>query len=588
MVDVDNALLRFAQLTDEQKEVVVQQAIYKLTEKKSESDKEFDTLHSDNAAKIIINETEESTPEESTPEETTPEETTPEETTPEETTPEESAPEESTPEETDVGSEVSDGMSELVDALATEVEQIKGDGEVSSTEVIGFFDNMMQMVTLLINAKPKTERKKKSSIDYMVERVAKEFDTKDEMDAYLKEHPDADKARHTFKKTVPQTKPDAPSSEKVKPDAPSSEKVKSDAPSAEEVTQKKPPVDADKDTTTNESESVPEDKREALKNKIKDFSTKIKDSISGASKSVKRLTEDEGYRNEKLKSVANGIKGSPKKVGKTLLDSAKAELKEIKHAGHAVGKLAKGKKLDKEDKHALYAAGVYVAGTALAAVTGGALGGALALGHSFKLHVAIKALHKMADEGFLGFEAYETVHHALDAISHIASDRTAQDEEEEQRVLINWLLASVTRVLEEGISKEEMDKILDGVDYSDAEKALKVDFKVKGEKKSPKKNPAKKKTKKKASQDDIEDEMIERISSDSMIDRVAYEHFSSRGNQTNRKDKDTMVDTGGSSKGREREPHFKPPRDDVKNRFKPKKKIEKDSDLDEDPDNRPD
>ena len=50
----------------------------------------------------------------------------------------------------------------------------------------------------------------------------------------------------------------------------------------------------------------------------------------------------------------------------------------------------------------------------------------------------------------------------------------------------------------------------------------------------------------------------------------------------------TMADTGGSSKGREREPDFKPPRDDVKNRFKPKKVTEKDSDSEKDPDKRPD
>lgn len=42
----------------------------------------------------------------------------------------------------------------------------------------------------------------------------------------------------------------------------------------------------------------------------------------------------------------------------------------------------------------------------------------------------------------------------------------------------------------------------------------------------------------------------------------------SRGNQTRRKDKDLMQDTGGISKGRDREPHVKPPRDDVKERYR--------------------
>ena len=63
-------------------------------------------------------------------------------------------------------------------------------------------------------------------------------------------------------------------------------------------------------------------------------------------------------------------------------------------------------------------------------------------------------------------------------------------------------------------------------------------------------------------------------------ERVAK--WAARGLQVRRKDKDLMQDTGGISKGRDREPHAKPPRDDVKKRHKTKrkKKDEKDKDLD--------
>jgi len=63
-----------------------------------------------------------------------------------------------------------------------------------------------------------------------------------------------------------------------------------------------------------------------------------------------------------------------------------------------------------------------------------------------------------------------------------------------------------------------------------------------------------------------------------------------RGLQVKRKDKDLMSDTGGASKGRDREPEFKPPRDDVKERYRTKRKTPKDRDLDteKDPDDRPD
>jgi hypothetical protein len=62
--------------------------------------------------------------------------------------------------------------------------------------------------------------------------------------------------------------------------------------------------------------------------------------------------------------------------------------------------------------------------------------------------------------------------------------------------------------------------------------------------------------------------------------------FAARGFQIRRKDKDTMSDTGGVSKSREREPHQKPPRDDVKERYRTKDKPapERERDTDKDTD----
>lgn len=58
---------------------------------------------------------------------------------------------------------------------------------------------------------------------------------------------------------------------------------------------------------------------------------------------------------------------------------------------------------------------------------------------------------------------------------------------------------------------------------------------------------------------------------DRIADAVARWFIAGRGNQVRRKDKDLMQDTGGVSKGRDREPHQKPPRDDVKKRYKEKR-----------------
>lgn len=66
-----------------------------------------------------------------------------------------------------------------------------------------------------------------------------------------------------------------------------------------------------------------------------------------------------------------------------------------------------------------------------------------------------------------------------------------------------------------------------------------------------------------------------------LADRVAVDFAAARGMQVNRKDKDTMSDTGGSSKTRDREPDKKPRREDVRKPFRTKTRTdeEKDSDL---------
>jgi hypothetical protein len=68
--------------------------------------------------------------------------------------------------------------------------------------------------------------------------------------------------------------------------------------------------------------------------------------------------------------------------------------------------------------------------------------------------------------------------------------------------------------------------------------------------------------------------------------------FAAKGMQVRRKDKDLMSDTGGTSKGRDREPHQKPPREDMENRYRTKdtpskereKDTQKDPDMKSDPD----
>lgn len=76
--------------------------------------------------------------------------------------------------------------------------------------------------------------------------------------------------------------------------------------------------------------------------------------------------------------------------------------------------------------------------------------------------------------------------------------------------------------------------------------------------------------------------IVRRIALSMLSDRVAYDFLSSRGQQTQRKDKDLMSDTGGISKNRQRDPLIKPPRSDSHNRYRTKDKTpdQRDPDVD--------
>jgi len=77
---------------------------------------------------------------------------------------------------------------------------------------------------------------------------------------------------------------------------------------------------------------------------------------------------------------------------------------------------------------------------------------------------------------------------------------------------------------------------------------------------------------------------------ESIVANLVVSLLGSRGNQVNRKDKDLMSDTGGTSKLREREPEQKPPREDMKKPYRTKDRPseERDRDTDKDSDKKSD
>ena len=178
-VATQGVFVRFAQLSDEDKKKVKDKVKKKLKEKGGKPKKEAPKGKKENGKKEKgkvppqFKKKEEEVPEEKVEVEEEVQEETPEE---EESVTEEEVPSEEAPSGEVPSEEGQDGGSieTIVDELKQEVELIQKDGQVTPSEVIGLFDNLMQMVQTLIESK---HPKKTASVvgwdpNAMVDRIA--------------------------------------------------------------------------------------------------------------------------------------------------------------------------------------------------------------------------------------------------------------------------------------------------------------------------------------------------------------------------------------------------------------------------------
>lgn len=277
--------------------------------------------------------------------------------------------------------------------------------------------------------------------------LAREFPNTNALHDYLDEHPDADKSKHWVREM----------------------KDEDGAHETEFKTQRPPKKDDEgaqkRDDPSKEDASGAAGKVRGLLNKVKGVSKAMVESVTSAPKKVQEFATNPEVRKKTLDSVAAKIKASPKKITERVIESAKHELGEFKHAGHAVKKLFKKppEKWTTKDKKAVYATSVYVASMAIAASGGGAVMAAGAFGKSFTMHVGIKAVHAVLDEGFIHFEAGEMALHLLHHL-HLAAE-----EDESEQILVGNLTMAVAKVLSEGLSDEEMESILKGTEEPDVD-----------------------------------------------------------------------------------------------------------------------
>lgn len=218
---------------------------------------------------------------------------------------------------------------------------------------------------------------------------------------------------------------------------------------------------------------------------VKGVSKSVAKSIRNAPKNVQKFVVDKDYRDKVTKAAAKAAKEAPGKIKQAVLDSGKSELKAIfKETPKILASLVKEQRAPtRAEAKTLYGVGVYVAGTVLAmSGAGGAgvlLAGARAFGHSLGLHIGIKAINRLADEGFLAYEAVESAAQAggmadalplntgdlpglnqiWDAVSTVVTGAEKKSEPTMER-MVERLIEIVTDELEKGLSDEDIAEIL--------------------------------------------------------------------------------------------------------------------------------
>ena len=306
--------------------------------------------------------------------------------------------------------------------------------------------------------------------------VAFQFSSPSALKSYLKEHPKADKSKHTVVK--PKSKPT-----EHKPGLIKSLKETFRHVLFDDFTEVK------QEASKNLSKLVTKAKATKWKKVSKDIQTEL----SEGSDAVKSFFGNRRYRRRKMKALGASLKKGAKAAAATIWKSVKHEAHELKDGAKAFKQvLTPGSApLDKKQKKSLYSLATYAAGAAIAAAGGGVLLAGASTGKSFAAHVAVKSVSHLLDSFFVHGEAthlgYEVGHHALHhaphavetaasvattalkALSHIASVRTAADDEDKEdkfgEGLLTAILEAVSNVLDGDMTDDEVTAMISGDDY---------------------------------------------------------------------------------------------------------------------------
>lgn len=244
-------------------------------------------------------------------------------------------------------------------------------------------------------------------------RVALEFPNEKAFREYLKEHPNADKSKHTVAKP-------------------------------------------------HDDEGHDEEKpKTSWKDRLKSLSDKARSFVKEAPKNVKKFIENPEFRRKALLDAHKTLTESPEKIAKRVAKTVKDEVHEWKEAGEGIKSVLSGKKMSKAQKKAVKTVAFHVALTAAATVlttTGGPLVAAGAFGKSMAKHIAMKTasnalghVHILEEFGHVGY-----------GVAHLVQKLAAKNDHE--MALVNLSLAALAKELEKLDDDETIVAALEGME----------------------------------------------------------------------------------------------------------------------------
>ena len=256
-------------------------------------------------------------------------------------------------------------------------------------------------------------------------RVAYEFSNEKELRKYLREHPGADRSKHTVRK--PSGRP-APEHD---------------------------------DTDHSQGDHGGHEAPRSWKDRLKGMSSAARKFVRAAPQEVKDFIQKPEARRTALQHAHDGLVNAPKKMVHRLVDTVKEEVHEFKEAGQGIKAVMSGGKMTKHQKAAFKTVAFHIGLTAAASVltTGGALAAAGVFGKSMVKHLALKAtsralghLHVLEELGHVG----HGVAHVLDKM---AADGKGRPKHE--IAMVQLVLAALTKELEKLDNDDTIAKILE-------------------------------------------------------------------------------------------------------------------------------